>query len=90
MHAKAASRVLALAPHALARNSIRALRARALKATVIHTVFLDSRLSSLHAFRLRAWRKHLAAETAYLLISAGRQTVRRWRVISRHICCSLE
>ena len=82
MRAKSVSRVLALAPHALARSSIRALRARALKATVIHSVFLNSTLTGLHAWRLRQWRLRLVADTSYLLVSAGKATVRKWRAIS--------
>ncbi len=89
MHAKAVSRVLALAPHALARTSIRALRARALKATVIHTVFLNSSLTRLHAWRLRQWRLRLVADTSYLLVSSGKATVRNWRAIGAHIGCTL-
>ena len=89
VHAKAVSRVLALAPHALARTSVRALRARALKATVIHTVFQNSSLTQLHAWRLRQWRLRLVADTSYLLVSAGKETVRKWRAIGAHIGCTL-
>ena len=88
-HARACSRALACAPHALARNSVRALRACALRANVLHTLWQDAGGVRVQAWRLACWRRHLAAQTAFLLISAGRRTVEHWRAISRHICCSL-
>ena len=51
---------------------------------MIHSVFLNSTLTGLHAWRLRQWRLRLVADTSYLLVSAGKATVRKWRAISAH------
>ena len=89
MHAKACSRALACAPHALARNSVRALRATALRNIRYNTIWQDANGVRLQAFRLACWRRHLAADIVYLLINAGHGAVHHWRAICRHIYCSL-